>query len=126
VGLVHFLQISIGVVLLALLPLLLDSLHALREASWRISNAAVGAYHSFLLIWIIRRQDEAPSQIAPRLRPVLGSVAIGSILLNAWIASGGWPAAGAFGLLFGLIWMLAMALVNFVFILMGTIRHRSE
>ena len=61
VGLVHFLQLSIGVVLLALLPLLLGSLEPIASWSWRISNAILGAYHVVVVVWLLMRRQHAPA-----------------------------------------------------------------
>ncbi len=126
IGLVHFLQISLGVVLLSLAPFMLSSLELSEEMVWRVSNALLGAYHAYLLAWILPRAGEAPSRIARWARPFLGTFGVGSTLLNVVVAVGALPRALVFALLFGLLWLLAMALVNFVFILMATVRESDD
>ena len=120
VGIVHFLQLSLGVVLIALLPSVLSSMAYAEDAIWRIANAVQGFYHYYILWWILSRRGTSlgHSKMGGALTAVLGIIGLSIASLNVCAAAGFFPDLLVFAFLFGLLWYLAMALVNFVYILL--------
>ncbi len=109
------------------MPLLLGSLEPIASWSWRISNAIVGAYHVFVVAWLLLRAQHAPALQAGFRRGVACDISRWRRKYRPELLGrdGGWPAALIFAYLFGLIWLLAMALVNFVLIIFSTVQKNS-
>ncbi len=121
IGIIHFLQLSLGVVLLALIPSVLASLTDNVDAIWRLSNGIQGVYHLYLLWWILSKKhlSVGHSQMGPGLTGFLALCGFGIALTNLCVAAGLFSELAAFAFLFGLLWYLGMALVNFVGILLS-------
>jgi len=119
-GIIHFLQLSLGVVMIALLPSVLASLLDSEYTIWRIANAVQGLYHYYLLWWILSRKKTSLGhlQMGRGLTNLLALIGFSIATTNISVAVGFLPWAAAFAFLFGLLWYLAMALVNFVAILL--------
>ena len=120
VGIVHFLQLSLGVVMIALLPSVLAPLIEAEETIWQVANGVQGAYHYYLLWWILSRKQTSVghSQMGAGLTVALAFAGFLVASLNICVALGLFSELLVFAFLFGLQWYLAMALVNFVSILL--------
>lgn len=124
-NLIHFLQLSIGVVLLALLPIALSTHATFSTSLWRISNAAQGLYHLFLLDWILVRTERISAFRELGKFVYMGLVCFGTAiaLVNLAVTIGYFSSYEIIIYLLALIWLLTMALVNFVAILLDSIKQ---
>lgn len=124
-NLIHFLQISIGVVLLALMPIALSTHSVFAETTWRISNAAQGIYHLFLIAWILVRTKRLSAfrELGTFLYFALVCFGIIVALVNLAVALGYCSSYEIIIYLLSLMWLLTMALVNFVAILLDSIKQ---
>ena len=104
--------------MLALFPIALSSVASIEPNVWRYSNAVLGTYHFGVLAWILPRRKESTAQIQmgklTGLTGILASIGLSSVLLNFAVAIGFFPDLEIFAYLVGLLWLLGMALVNFV------------
>jgi len=125
IGLIHFLQISLGVVLLALVPGALSTNEATADYAWRASNAVLGLYHLFLILWIFRKTKFRYAHFAMiggLLISGLAVIGISSSILSLAVAAGAFKSYEVLVFFFGLLWLLGMSLVSFVAIVLGFIR----
>jgi hypothetical protein len=124
-NLIHFLRLSIGVVLLALIPIALSTHQTFSSSLWRFSNGAIGIYHLFLLGWILARATRisAFQELGNIVFAILSCIGTSIALVNLAVALGYFGSYEIIIYLFALIWLLTMTLVNFVAILLQSIKQ---
>ena len=124
-GIRFLLAFSLGVVFFAFVPLIVE---AIGVPVWRISNGLFGSFHLVLFVWVVGRS-------APQIRdllvpPWLFFVAAGigavSIALKLFVAVGLFQPLACFTYLVGLVWLLTMATMMFVYLISEFFRGAEE
>ncbi len=116
---------ALGAVIFAFVPLLLEAAGLEPSATWRVTNGAISVFGCSIIIGIFLEQGSLIlEQSSPRhwrwgwwggIGVTLIAITIYTLL--AIHALGGFPSSGAFLNLLGLVWLLAMASMNFILLL---------
>ncbi len=115
---------ALGAVIFAFVPLLLEAAGLEPSANWRVTNGALSVFGFSILIGISLEQRLL--LLYPRRWGWWGSFGVSLTAISSAIyvllaiyAFGGFPSSGAFLNLLGLVWLLAMASMNFILLLLG-------
>ena len=118
---------ALGAVIFSFVPLLLDAAGLEASAHWRLSNGAMSVFGFGIVIGIsvefsIFRRRSLRDLV--RQWSWLGGLRlwVTASLLYTFLAVhafGGFPGSGAFFNLLGLVWLLAMASMNFILLLLA-------
>lgn len=105
----------------AFVPLLLDAAGLEPSANWRVTNGAISVFGFGILIGITSQWTVSPQYRQWSWWGFVGLTltAIAIYVLLAIHAFGGFRSSGAFLNLLGLVWLLAMASMNFILLLLA-------
>ena len=111
---------ALGAVIFAFVPLLLEAAGLGASANWRVTNGAISVFGFSILIGILLEQGS----LEYRRWGWWGGIGVTLIAITIYVllaihAFGGSPGSGAFLNLLGLVWLLAMASMNFILLLLS-------
>ena len=118
---------ALGAVIFAFVPLLLEAAGLEPSANWRVTNGAISVFGCSIILAIVLEQGSLILEQGSAGNWRLGwwggigvtLIAITIYVLLAIHALGGFPSSGAFLNLLGLVWLLAMAGMNFILLVVA-------
>jgi hypothetical protein len=115
---------SLGVVFLALVPLLVE---AAGVPVWRISNGLFGIYHLALIIWVGKGiRGRTDRLLVPRWLAIAALAGgFGTVVFNLLVAAGALQPLSFFAYLVAIVWLLGMAAMMFAALLFESRRDAA-